>query len=947
MRDKILTRLAALHAGHPWKMLTGAVVVTIVFGLLAAQLTINMQMRDLLPSGDPRVDQFNEIIDEFDSATSIIVVVQGEEQRIKSFADDLAPRLVELVDTTQNVKTRQKIQELKAEISGLQNAAKISALEQQIDERQKRIDFKLFQRVDYKTETEFLRNHALLLVKAEDLENTQATFTDPNLAGLLTNLNNSMEKEYVGRDGSLSTREKEDGAVAFLDGIHSLALHLDEAAEGKILSRETVRTTADKFLLGEPYFLSYDKSTLLLNVIPNFTIMDRDLLMVGYQETRDAVNQLLEKYPDVRAGLSGDIAREHDEQVYSQQSLGYTTLIAFVAIFILLIFSFRMWVAPVMAILTLVVGVIWANGLAYIVVGGLNMMTAMLSIVLLGLGIDFAIHLITGMTEWRAAGDSISEALRKTFVKNGRGIITGALTTACAFLALLISRSRGMKEMGIVTGVGLIAIMLATFMFLPVLLVLRERLVDYIRRKRGKTKIKKRDITFRSLGTAANWLSKRFVFTLIAASIVSVVLIWSALRIQYEQNYLKMEPKGLTSIALGDTITEKFDLSMEYALCLTDSVKESRRLAKQFRDLGTVAMTNDISLYLPSPQEQKLRVPHIRQIFSKMKAARVRKSISVAELPFIRRQLERLEMNIMEMQDMAFMGGQDKVDNKCKQLVGDPNNPDTQTLFRRLLQQFDTENNTALLRGLTAFQNHFAPYFKQSVLKMCSTEPIQLADLPVSVLDRYCNSTRDKFMITVYPAGQLYADARVLNRFVDDMEGVTPKATGGPLVAVAWLKIAARDGRNAILLTLFIVFLLLWADFRRPGYALIAMVPLALGVFWMVGIMQLSGILLSFMTMMGLPLIIGIGIDDGVHVMHRWLAEGKGKMTTVFSSTGKAILLTSLTTMLAFGSMTFSVFPAWAWFGEALFIGVGACFLTTVVFLSGIFGWIEKVNSDQ
>jgi predicted RND superfamily exporter protein len=244
--------------------------------------------------------------------------------------------------------------------------------------------------------------------------------------------------------------------------------------------------------------------------------------------------------------------------------------------------------------------------------------------------------------------------------------------------------------------------------------------------------------------------------------------------------------------------------------------------------------------------------------------------------------------------------------------------------------------------GLSAFQRSFAPYFKQNVLKMCSTDPIVLGDLPVSVLDRYSNPDRDKFIMTIYPAGSLYTDATVLNRFAADMESVTPRATGTPIVGVAWLKIAARDGRNAILLTLAIVFGLLWFDFRKPRYALIGMIPLALGVFWMVGLMKLTGMLLSMMTMMGLPLIIGIGIDDGVHIMHRWQNEGHGKLRTVYASTGRAILLTSLTTMLAFGSMIFSVFPAWAWFGQSLFIGVGACFLTTVIILPGLLGWIEK-----
>jgi predicted RND superfamily exporter protein len=943
MRDNILKKLADWHATYPWRMLVIVILLTVILAGLSGQLTITMNMKDLLPEGDPKVDQFNQIVDEFATATSLIVVVQGEENRIKAFADDLAPRVLQLIDTTLNVKNQKAIEKLQTRIRKLEEKgnkeAKIAELRSQIIELHKRINFKLFQRVDYKVETNFFRHHALMLVKEDDLENTKDLFMDPNLVGLLTNLNNSMEKEYVGKQESISTREKEDGAYDFLDGVQHLVLKLQKAAGGEEITQAEVETAADEFLLGEPYFLSYDKAALILNCIPNFTIMDRDLLMVGYETVRSLIDDLHKQYPQMRAGLSGDIAREHDEQLYSQQTLSYTTIIAFFAILALLIISFRMWVAPVLAIINLFVGLIWAMGAAYIAVGQLNMVTAMLSVVLLGLGIDFSIHLISGFTEWRAAGDSILVALEKTFLKSGKGIITGALTTACAFLALIVSQSRGMKQMGIVAGVGLLSILVATFLFLPVLLVFRGRFID---RRREKTqKFIKQDISFRSLGRVGEWLSRHYAFTIVASIIVSAFLIWFAFQIKYDQNYLSMEPKGLESIALQDTILEKFDLSMEYALCLANSVDESRDLAEEYRDLGTVAMTNDISIYLPSEEEQRKRAPHILDVRNQMSSARIREVIQPTELPELIQQIERLEMNIMEMQDMAFLGGQDKVDNKCKEIVGDPDKPNPKNIIRDLMDTIEA-NNPIVTGGLSVFQKHFAPYFQQSVLNMCSTEPIKLKDLPVSVLDQYSNRARDKFMITIYPAGQLMTDARVMNRFVDDVERVSPNTTGMPPVAVAWLRIAARDGQNAILLTLLIVFILLWIDFHRPWYALIAMIPLALGAFWMVGLMNIAGLLLNFMTLMGLPLIIGIGIDDGVHIMHRWQHEGKGKMMTVFSSTGKAILLTSLTTMLAFGSMTFSVFPAWVWFGGSLFLGVGACFVTTVVVLPGILGWIER-----
>jgi predicted RND superfamily exporter protein len=216
-----------------------------------------------------------------------------------------------------------------------------------------------------------------------------------------------------------------------------------------------------------------------------------------------------------------------------------------------------------------------------------------------------------------------------------------------------------------------------------------------------------------------------------------------------------------------------------------------------------------------------------------------------------------------------------------------------------------------------------------------------MEDLPLSIIDQYGNKTRDQFLITVYPAGSIY-DGNFLNRFADDVERVSDKATGSGPLFKALLKIFGQDGRNAVILTIFVVFLLLWIDFQNPKHALMAIIPLALGVFWMVGMMHLGGMKLSMMSVMGLPLIIGIGIDDGVHIMHRWRHEGRGKIRVVFSSTGKAIFLTSLTTMFAFGSLVFSAFPAFGQFGGALFIGVAACFLTTTIILPGILGLIER-----
>jgi predicted RND superfamily exporter protein len=905
MREKFLKNLAAQHASHPVRMLLLVLFLTVVFGGLMTQLQVTMRWSDLLPSQDKRTIEFNRIIDEFVSATSLVVVVQGQETDIKAYADALAPRITETYD----------------------------------EER----DMPLFRRVDYKNEVAFLKQHGLMLIKEQDLKNLKDVYSNPNLYGLLVNMNNSLEKEYVGQEKSISTREKEDGAVMFLDGIQSLVELLQRSVQEDPFTEAEVLAVADKLLIGDPYFLSYDKQALILNAIPNFTMMDADLLILGTDAVQEILDELSVEFPEVDAGLTGFIAVGRDEMVYAEQSLGTTTGIALVAVLLLLVFSFRMWVAPLLAVANLIVGLIWAVGAITVIVGQLNIMTSMMAVLLLGLGIDFSIHLISGFTEWRAVGDSIPAALEKTFLKSGKGVITGAFTTACAFMTLIISHSRGMKEMGLVMGFGLLAILAATLVFLPAMLVLRERRLDRrLARSPEKADRVERDIKFRFLGKAAAWCGRHYVFTLVIGLALTLIFVWSGIQITFDHNYMNIEPKGLTSITLQDTILNKFDMGMDYALVLADTIDQSRELAAQSREMGSTAMSEDISLYVPSPAQQEKRRPHIQWIVESMGAAPIEGAVHGKNLSALASEIARLDQNVMELQDMAFLGGQDKVDTKCQGLVGDPDDPDSRNRIQELFDSLQKKDTQVIAAGLSRFQEAFAPYFQQAVLEMCRLEPIQIKDLPDSILDRYSNKARDQFLISIFPAGNVWQDAAFLERFVTDLERVSERATGMPPVFRALIEVIGSDGSNAVLLTLGIVFLLLWLDFRSPGYALMAMIPLAMGVFWMVGLMKLFGMQLTVMNVMGLPMIIGIGIDDGVHIVHRLREEGRGKLQMIFSSTGKAVLLTSLTTMLAFGSLVFSVWRGFGHLGGALFLGVGACFLTTFLFLSGIIGFMER-----
>jgi len=136
MRDKILKSLAKLHALHPWKMLIMVAIITIIMGAFATQLEQSMRWTDLLPTKSEKTIQYNKVINEFVSATNIIIVVEGEEEEIKAYTEAVIPQIKLATDPK---------------------------------------DGKLYvKRIDYKQDVDFIREHGLMLVKADDLQNMKA-----------------------------------------------------------------------------------------------------------------------------------------------------------------------------------------------------------------------------------------------------------------------------------------------------------------------------------------------------------------------------------------------------------------------------------------------------------------------------------------------------------------------------------------------------------------------------------------------------------------------------------------------------------------------------------------------------------------------------------------------------------------------------------------------------
>jgi hypothetical protein len=244
------------------------------------------------------------------------------------------------------------------------------------------------------------------------------------------------------------------------------------------------------------------------------------------------------------------------------------------------------------------------------------------------------------------------------------------------------------------------------------------------------------------------------------------------------------------------------------------------------------------------------------------------------------------------------------------------------------------------LAGLSNFQNGYRPVLRELALQMADTSRIDLQSLPESISSRFLSKNKDRYLVTITPEEEVW-NIEFMRRFTGQMERISDKITGMPPLFLRLIDLIGEDGKRAATMALAVVFVLLWIDFRRLKLALFAMLPLVAGAVWMVGLMSIFGIPLTVINVMGIPMIIGIGIDDGVHLLHRYRIEGWGRAKIVLQSTGRAILLTSLTTIAGFGSLMIAKYRGFGSLSALLVLGVAACFITTVIFLPALVSLIN------
>lgn len=224
--------------------------------------------------------------------------------------------------------------------------------------------------------------------------------------------------------------------------------------------------------------------------------------------------------------------------------------------------------------------------------------------------------------------------------------------------------------------------------------------------------------------------------------------------------------------------------------------------------------------------------------------------------------------------------------------------------------------------------------------------PIPLADVPDFLKKRFTDkSGQVGSFVIIYPSVGL-SDGRQSIAFLEDVGtfeagGKTYHAASTSLVSADMLRLMLAEAPWMVLATFVIVALLMGLNFGSVRWAALALIPLVVGVLWMILLMEVFSLSLTFYNLVVLPAVLGIGNDAGVHLVHRYREEGPGSIGRVLRSSGEHVAMGSLTTMIGFGGLLLSFHPGLHSIGVLAVVGIGATLLAALAFLPALLQGLE------
>jgi hopanoid biosynthesis associated RND transporter like protein HpnN len=552
-------------------------------------------------------------------------------------------------------------------------------------------------------------------------------------------------------------------------------------------------------------------------------------------------------------------------------------------------------------------------------VGHLTIITVFVAPMLLGLADDFGVHFIARYEEERSQGADTIEALFTVFEHAVPGIGAGAFTTSLAFAAVMLADFRGVQELGLIAAGGMLLSFLAIVTFLPALIAVVERHHPWT--------VKGSERTFLT-GVFASWgrVMTRFRWPLLLFSGLCTLGGLAALpTMSFDYNLLNLQARGTESVEWEKRIIENSERSSRDALATAPTPEDAVQKAKAFKALSSVETVESVASLIPPEQSQRIElVRALQPLLSAMPPALAEPA--PLDLADVSRTLEKLKLKIRE-------------ENEEWDPLRKPSEQELVEARRHLLAVIEHIQQTTeaeVKERLAYFQEALFRDFhdKWSLLRnnLNPSGPITLADIPAQLKSRFVSKDGSKFLLQIFPKKNVWEkDAQ--EEFIEQLRQVDPDVTGNPVIGYESIKAMKEGYIEGGLYAFLAIILVSLFTLRRVGDAMLAILPLGLGIIWTAGLMWVFHLQFNLANLVAVPLIIGIGVENGIHIVHRYREEEVGGPALVVGSTGQAVALFSLTTMIGFGSLMVARYYGIFSMGLMLTIAVGSVLVASLTVL--------------
>lgn len=641
---------------------------------------------------------------------------------------------------------------------------------------------------------------------------------------------------------------------------------------------------------------------------------NQDVEDAAVERLRYLVAMTEKEVQGINVGVTGEPVLDHDEMVQSQKDATKASIISLVACALIFIYGYQETGRPLKATFCLLVGLAYTLAFATLTIGHLNILTITFTPILIGLAIDFGVHLITRYEEELRLGQAEAPAMRKAMVFTGQGIFTGALTTSAAFLAMWLTNFKGIQEMGVICGGGMLICLFPMMTLLPVLLYRgRQNAMD----KRGPAKVELRSRIENIWLSRPRWVT----FITIVLCLVSFTQFY---KVVFDYDLLHMQSAGLPAVVFEQKLLNASKKSVLFGAVVADTPEQGVELEEKLKKLSTVSEVISMATYLAESPAPKLQL--IREIKEEIS------SIDFKPPDTRPVQLESLSRTLYST--YGYLG-----------MAADETRKDDPTLAGQLMGLRDAINDlrkqmlaidpATAARKLGAFQEALFSDVGETFSALKDQDDrsgMRIQDLPSGLKNRFIG-IHGKYLLQVYPKADVWQRDKQ-EEFVKELQTIAPHVTGTPVQLYYYTKLLKDSYEQAAWYALIAIAIMTFIHFRTLSSVILALLPVAVGCIWMGGLMGLFRIPFNPANIMTLPLVIGIGVTNGIHILNRFAEEKHAGILS--KSTGKAVFVSGLTALAGFGSLMIAQHQGIRSLGQVMSIGIATCMIAALTFLPAV-----------